>query len=254
MDEKLLKALDLSPGEAAVYKAVLAAGGIPPAALAKAAGIKRTTAYSIAHGLVEKGLITEDATKRPRVFVPSTPEQVLALIDEEHKRAAEKEATFKSLANELSKISAGKSYPVPTVRFIEEGKIAEFMKAETLKWDKNILETGETTWWGFQDHTFVEHHQKWISWYWDQAPEPIDLKLFSNRAEAEVKFGPKYASRRHIKFWGEAANFLSTTWAIGDYLVMINTRTKPFYLVEIHDKLMAHDQREVFKNLWPLVE
>lgn len=257
MDSKLLGALDLNDSEIAVYKAVLAAGGIAPAALAKAAGVKRTTAYSIARSLVEKGLITEDTTRRPRVFVPAAPEQVLALVDADKQRLAEREASYRSLADELAKLSAGKTYPVPTVRFIEESKLKDFLYKETEVWDKNILVSGELTWWGFQDHSFVEQFGDWIEWYWRQFPEGVDLKLLSNRAESEVRFGAKVreniTTKRNIKFWGEAANFRSTTWIIGDYLVMINTRTKPFYLVEIHDALMAHDQREVFKNLWPLV-
>lgn len=255
MDQKLLEALDLNQSEIAIYTAVLASGGLAPAALAKTAGMKRTTAYSVAGSLVEKGLLVEDATKRPRIFTPSAPEQVLALIDRERKQVSEREDTLKKLANELTNISASSSYPVPTVRFIEESKINEFLRVQTIVWDKNIIETGETTWWGFQDHTFVENYADWIEWYWKRFPEGIDLKLLSNRAQTEVAFGErlKAQERRNIKFWGEADNFLSTTWAIGDYLVMINTRTKPFYLVEIHDKLMAHDQREVFKNLWEMV-
>ncbi|HVX90142.1 MAG TPA: helix-turn-helix domain-containing protein [Candidatus Paceibacterota bacterium] len=257
MDLKLPEALDLNESEVAVYKAVLSGGAIEPAALAKAAGLKRTTAYSVAQSLVEKGLLTEDATRRPKVFTPATPEQVLALIKKDHERVKEREESFKQLANELSKISAGKTYPVPIVRFIEESKVKDFLYSETSKWDKNILASGELTWWGFQDHTFVEQFGDWIEWYWKQFPETVDLKLLSNRAESEVEFGSKVreniTTKRNIKFWGEAANFLSTTWIIGDYLVMINTRNKPFYLVEIHDALMAHDQREVFKNLWPLV-
>ncbi|KND46912.1 MAG: Transcriptional regulator, TrmB [Parcubacteria bacterium C7867-004] len=254
MDEKLLAALDLNPSEIAVYTAVLESGGLPPAQLAKVAGMKRTTAYSVAGSLVEKGLLIEDATKRPRVFTPSAPEQVLALMDTEKKRVSEREGVLTNLANELSKRSAAQSYPVPTVRFIPEDKLDGFLRQQAPLWDTNMLET-EPTWWGFQDHTFVERYGTWIASYWEQAPKEIDLKLLSNRAPAEVAFANSYENleRRNIKYWGEATGFLSTTWVIGDYIVMINTRTKPFYLVEIHDKLMAHDQREVFRNLWDMV-
>ncbi|MDB5245282.1 MAG: Transcriptional regulator, TrmB [Parcubacteria group bacterium] len=253
MDEKLLSALNLNPSEISLYRAVIAAGGLPPAQLAKASGLKRTTAYSVARSLIEKGLLTEDTTKRPRVFAPTTSEDVLALIDKERKQLTVRESTYQNLANELSKLSAQNSYPVPTVRFIEESKINSFLRQQAPIWDRDMLEAKEHTWWGFQDHTFVEEYGDWINWYWKQSPEDIDLKLLSNRAESEVEFAKNATLRRVIKFWGEANNFLSTTWAIGDYLVMINTRQKPFYLVEIHDKLMAHDQREVFRNLWPLV-
>jgi predicted transcriptional regulator len=257
MDKTLLAPLDLNESEFAVYETVLKHGPMTPVSLAKAAGVKRTTAYSIARGLAEKGLLVEDGTRRPKVFSPATPEQVLALIDKEKSLFSSREESLKNLANELSKLSSGKSYPVPTVRFIEESKIDFFLRQQSTVWEKSAIDGKEMTWWGFQDHTFVEHYQDWIMWYWARFPEGVDLKLLSNRAEVEVKFAKNLAerhnSKRNIKFWGEAANFLSTTWAVGDYLVMINTRTKPFYLVEIHDKLMAHDQREVFKNLWPLV-
>jgi predicted transcriptional regulator len=253
MNKELLGSIGLNESEVVVYEAVLKAGGIDPAALGKAAGVKRTTAYSVARGLVEKGLLVEDSTKRPRIFTPAGPKEVFALIDAEKQRAAERESTLTKLAGELSKLSETTSYPVPTVRFVEEGKIREFLKQQSPEWDANMLAIDELTWWGSQDHTFVEHFGDWVTWYWKQSPEKIDLQLLSNHADAEVEFAEQADPRRKIKFWGEAANFLSTTWAIGDYLVMINTRTKPFYLVEIHDNLMAHDQREVFKNLWPLV-
>ncbi len=256
MNKDLLEPFGLNEKEVSVYKAVLTGGSITPVDLGKATGVKRTTAYSIARGLVEKGLLMEDTTRRPRTFIPTSPDQVRALIEEDKKRLLKRERSFKSLADELEKIGAKKSYPVPTVRFIEESKIESFLKQQSPLWDASLVAT-DTTWWGFQDHTFVEHYGEWIQWYWKQAFEVIDLKLLSNRSPVELKFSaaanPEQSRRRQIKFWGEATNFLSTTWAIGDYLVMINTRNHPFYLVEIHDALMAHDQREVFRNLWPLV-
>jgi predicted transcriptional regulator len=252
MDSKLLEPLGLNDSESALYAAILKAGSLPPAALAKAAGLKRTTAYSVARSLIEKGLIVEDTTRRPRVFAPASPEQVLGLIERDKKQMATREKSLERLAAELSKLSAKNAYPVPTVRFIEEGKIDSFMRQQTPVWDANLLAT-EPTWWGFQDHTFVEEYGDWIAWYWRQSDERIDLNLLSNRAPVEVEFAKNVTPRRNIKFWGEATDFLSTTWAIGDYLIMINTRTRPFYLVEIHDRLLAHDQREIFRNLWDLI-
>ena len=253
MNKDLLASLGLNGSETAVYEAVLRAGSIDPAALAKASGIKRTTAYSVARGLVEKGLLIEDGTKRPRAFTPAGPKEVLALVEADKKRAAERETKLTRLASELSKLSSTATYPVPTVRFIEEGRLRDFLYQQDSVWEESLLATGETGWWGFQDHTFVEHFGSWIREYWEDASKKLEVKLLSNRAPGELEFASEQVERRFIKFWGEAANFHSTTWVVGDYLIMINTRTKPFYLVEIHDKLIAHDQREVFKNLWPLV-
>lgn len=253
MDENLLVSLGLSHKEIGVYRTVLQLGSVTPVALAKAVGVKRTSCYSLARGLVEKGLLVEDAAKRPRTFSPASPADVLALLEEEKKHVAQKEITLQAIAEQLVELTAKSQYPVPTLRFIEESKISSFLRQQTPVWDKNVLESKETTWWGFQDHTFVEHYDDWINWYWKQSPEPVDLKLLSNFATTEVTFGQKLAPRRLIKYWGEATLFRSTLWVLGDYVVLINTRNHPFYLVEIHDKLMANDQREVFKNLWPLV-
>lgn len=256
MDLAVLEPLDLNKNETFLYKAVLKAGQLTPAEIAKLTNMKRPTAYNVGRSLVEKGLLVEDTTRRPAVFALADAEQVLTQISKEKKQLAEREQSYQKIAAEISKLTAGKEYVVPTVRFVEEHKIDDFMRKQSLIWDKNMLDIDERTWWGFQDHTFVEHFGDWIAWYWKQSPQTIDLKLLSNGAKTEVDFARnnKHLERRVIKFWGEAASFYSTTWAIGDYIVMINTRTKPFYLVEIHDKLMAHDQREVFRNLWEMVE
>ncbi len=256
MDKRPLIALGLSEIEVNMFKAVLDAGEIPPAALAKAAGVKRTTAYSIAGSLVEKGLLVEDATRRPRMFRVASPEAILALAETEKRNLAEREESYKAFANELSMLSAGKSYPVPTVRFIEEEKIGQFLRQQTTEWDRSLLEV-DPTWWGYLDHTFLEHHTDWLEWYWKQADEAIQVKLMTNRTKLEVEVKSQLekiaGERRQTKYWGEVTNFLSSSWVVGDYLLMINTRTKPFYLIEIKDALMAHDQREVFKSIWSLV-
>lgn len=256
MDLSVLEPLGLNKNEIALYKAVLKAGQLTPAEVAKQTGMKRPTAYSVARALVEKGLLIEDSMKRPAVFALADPEQVLLQIEKEKKQLADREESYKKIAAEISKVSAGKEYAVPTVRFVEETKIEDFLKKNAPVWDETAIGIQEYTWWGFQDHTFVEQHAGWIEWYWLRWREEMDLKLFSNGAKVEADFAKKnsHLKRRNIKFWGEALDFYSTTWVIGDYVIMINTRTRPFYLVEIHDKLMAHDQREVFRNLWQMVK
>lgn len=251
MDDKLLAALGLNGREAKVYRAVVKHGEIDPATLSKATGIKRTSAYAIARSLAEKGLLVEDATKRPRTFLPATPKEVEHIVSDERKRLDVREKLFKELAGDLSQAQSAKSYPVPQIRFLEEEKIERFLYSETPKWIKSILQDDQT-WWGFQDHTLIDHFRTWIDWQWKQEPELQHVKLLTNKSVSELRMKGKYPNRS-IKFWNTASNFISTTWVAGDYVIMVNTRTEPFYLVEMHDAMLAHDQREVFKNLWPLV-
>lgn len=251
MNQKLLNALNITNGEAKIYKAALKARKATPAMLGKMTGIKRTTAYHVARMLVDKGLLLEDSTKRPRVFLPATPEDVQTIIKDEQAKFNVREKLLRELAGELSRTTVKELYPVPQVRFVEEEKLEKFFYNEVAKWHKSTIER-DSTWWGFQDHTFVEHYSKVVDWYWKKSGKEFSVKLLSNQSDIEKKIVGKYP-KRAVKFWNKANNFLSTTWIAGDYVIMVNTRQHPFYLVEIHDATLANDMREVFKNLWLLV-
>ena len=148
MDLSVLEPLDLNKSETALYKAVLKAGQLTPAEIAKLTSLKRTTAYNVARSLVDKGLLVEDSTRRPAVFTLADPEQVLAQITKEKNQLAEREESYKKIAAEISKATAGKGYVVPTVRFVEEEKIEDFLKKNAAVWDETAVTGGECTWWG----------------------------------------------------------------------------------------------------------
>src|SRR3989338_768250 len=251
MNERLLASLGIVGSEAKIYKALLKVHTATPFLLARAAGIKRTTAYHAAQMLARKGLVVEDATKRPRTFSIAGPERVKELVREEETGLKARVKVFKELAEELARRGSETFYPVPRIRFVEEEKLRRFLYAETSKWHESIMKA-DATWWGFQDHTFIDEYGKITDWYWKRAKAPLAVKLLSNHSATERKIAYKYP-RRTIKFWNKANNFVSTTWVIGDYVVMVNTRRRPFYLVEIEDATFAHGLREVFKNLWPLI-
>lgn len=252
MDEKLLSALGLNEGEIRLYGAVLKAREITPAALAKAAGMKRTTAYSAARALVEKGLLIEDGTKRPRTFAPAAPEDLALAMEVEKKRSNERQELLKLLSEQVSMTNAEAVYPVPRIRFIEEAKLNDFFHQAMPVWNESMLALGESVFWGFQDASLVEHYEEQLHYWWKIAPKEFTTKILTNLGAAEKRLSTQY-ERRGIKYWGEATNFISSTWVTGDYVTMVNTRQHPFYAIEIHSPLLAHDQREVFRNLWPLV-
>jgi hypothetical protein len=116
---------------------------------------------------------------------------------------------------------------------------------------KSLRDTGETTWWGFQDHSFVEleKYRKWILWYWSRSEEDMDLKLFTNQSSIEEEMKEKNISRRKLKLW-TGDNFTSTQWILGEYIVSIMTRGKLHYLVQIRDRVLADSMRNLAKNLW----
>lgn len=252
MDESLLADLGLNQGETKVYKAIAKAKELDPAALAKATGIKRTTAYSIARGLVEKGLLNENASRRPRVFALAAPEDLALTIEMEQRRSEERQELLRRLANEVSLVTAEDAYPVPRIKFIEEDKLEQYFIQAFEYWNKSMLETNEPYFWGYQDASLVANYVDQLHHWWRTRDPRLGVKLLTNLAEGEKLIRGQY-KEREVKYWGEATDFLSTTWICGDYLTMVNTRQHPFYAIEIHSRILAHDQREVFKNLWPLV-
>lgn len=251
MNDKLLLSLGIAGSEARVYRALFQAKTASPAVLAKYARIKRTTAYHSLQTLARRGLIVEDITKRPHTFSVAGPDRIAEIIREEERGLRARTKIFRELADELARRGAEALYPVPQIRFVEEEKLKRFLYKETPKWHESI-KRADATWWGFQDHTFIDKYGKITDWYWKHAKAPLAVKLFSNRSATERKIANKYP-QRVIKYWNKASDFVSTTWVVGDYVVMVNTRRHPFYLVEITDATLAHDLREVFKNLWLLL-
>ena len=58
-----------------------------------------------------------------------------------------------------------------------------------------------------------------------------------------------YKDRSEVRYIKDE-KLSATNVVIGDYILMIITSKRPHYLIEIHDSVMAHNMRQMFKNLW----
>lgn len=250
MIEELFKQLGFAEKEIQVYLAILTQGKTTPANLAKITGINRTTVYSIAKELVTKGVIIEDIAGPKTHLVALPPEDLKNLIKREERAVQEKKVLIDQVINELQDFAKTTKYSIPKITFIYEEDLEDFLFKQTVKWNESAL-TRDKMWWGFQDPSFVMHFQKWIDWYWTKsAPPELTLKLLTNDSAIEKEMSTRKYEKRQVKLWEKGANFSATTWITGDYLTMIMTDRKPFYLVQIHDATIAHNMREVFKGIW----
>ena len=250
--QEKLKEIGLNDKEIKVYMTLLKNGRMIPAALAKLCKISRPSIYNIAKGLVTKGVIAEDLGGKTLYFVPLPLENLRQIVEKPRRELEEKEDLIKKLIGELSFATAKKEYPVPKIRFVEEDNLEDFLYDNFLKW-QNDLAKRDHNWWGFQDHSLVEHYEDWILWTWKQKEYQnprAGAHLLSNDSSIEQKLGKKLSrSKRDIRFVS-GMDFTSSVWVAGDYLIMTVTRQHPHYLVEIHDATLAHNMREVFKKLW----
>jgi len=253
MINQLLKQLKFSDKETEVYLAVLAQGKVTPADVAKITNINRTTVYSIAQGLIKKGVIAQDLGGRTRYLVALPPKDLDKIVKKQEKQLKQKKAIINKAIKELAKLSQNTQYSIPKIVFITENDLENYLYKQSPIWNESILKSDKTaTWWGFQDHSFVVHYEKWIDWYWQRAPAKLCVRLLSNKSEIEETMQKKKYLRREIKFWSKT-NFTASTWVCGDYVIMVITKQRPHYLVEIHDVVLAHNMRELFCGIWDKV-
>jgi sugar-specific transcriptional regulator TrmB len=248
MINDLLAKLGLNDKEIQVYLTVLQHGKITPAALAKVVGINRTTVYATAKELVAKGLIAEDLGGPTINLIAKPIAELNSMIEKEERIIQEKKNLAQKAIEQLHSVVKTQQFALPKIVFIPEAELEAYLYKQSKTWNESVNKY-DGIYWGFQDQTFVSNYEKWIDWYWENAkPEIKQLRLLSNESAEQIK--KKKFSKRQIKFWNQSKDFTATTWVMGNYVTMIVTSQKPFYLVEIHDAVLAHNMREVFKGIW----
>lgn len=248
--KELLGKLGFSEKESQVYMALIKLEKATPAELAKLTKIGRPTVYNIVKSLLSKGVIAEDKADKVLNLVALPSEGLRASVERSKVELLKQEEVVNAAIQELLLVASDKTYPVPKLRFIEEDELSDYLFQNASKWNKSVL-TKDGIWHGFQDHTFVENYEDWIDWTVRKFQgTKYEVRLFSNISKIEEKLEGKI-KERSVKFL-KSSHFTATTWVVGDYLVMISTARKPFYLVEIYDELMADNMREVFRNMWAL--
>lgn len=248
MIQTLLKQLGLSEKETVVYLTILQQGKVSPAQVAQLTSINRTTVYSVAKELLEKNLIREENGKTT-YWMARPPEDLGTLIEREQEALRKKEHVLKSAIKELQPLMGGMRYSMPTLTFIDEARLDAYMRSEAKKWTESCVKT-DGFWHGFQDHSFVEDYESWVDWYWHlPISKQIVLHLFTNESGIEERMRMKKYERRQMQFW-KGGDVSSTLWICGEYIIVISTRTRPHYLIEIHDKLLSATLRTMFSAMW----
>jgi len=251
MVEKSLRQLGFSEKEIEVYLTILKQGKTTPARVAKVTKINRTTVYAVAAELIKKGVIMEDLAGKIRYLTALPPESMTDYFTDQKKVLEDKEKIAKSLAEELSKYTSRAEYSIPRIRFVEESDLEKFLYARMDEWNNNARSVDGICW-GFQDHSFAEKYTDWIKWTWKRYK--LTVYLLTNQSDIEQKLKKEINKYRKMRFWSNKLDFSASTWIMGEYLVMIITRKKPYYLLEIKDAVLSHNMREVFRNLWEITK
>lgn len=247
----ILKNLGLNDKETALYLALLKRGRATPGQLAKMTRINRATVYTVARSLQGKGLVGEDLAGKTLHLVALPIAHMRQSIEREKRELDMRADQIDEAVREFSLVSSKEEYLVPKMRFVPDYELKDFLFANMRKWQQSAL-SKDGVWWGFQDHTFVEHYEEWIHATWETPEAKAGCKghVVSNISEAEQKLLKKYPKEARNVRTIKDMRFQSTLWVAGDYVVMVMTHQRPHYLYEIHDPLLAANLREVCKTLW----
>jgi len=253
MIEDKLKQLGLTENEIKVYLCVLENTKTTPALIARKTGVTRPTAYGVGKSLVEKGYIEADQLSPTLYFVALPPENISKMIKKERLEIEEKIKVAEELGGELLSVPRSKNYSVPKVRFVDEHSFKDFMYERAPVWNNSGL-TGDATWWGFQDHGLIDYVPDWFKWYFDFSAGKIKSRLITN-VEEKLKIDETLHKEyeRESKYWAGADKIKVTHSVLGDYILIANTQTRPHYLVEIQDAVIAENLRQIFKGFWEMM-
>ncbi len=247
MLEKEFQALGLNENEQKVYLAVLSAGKIAPARIAKETGINRTTVYSISRKLMSLRLIGEDLGAKVAYLYAEAPTSFEGIFAKEEADLMKKKELARQISIELTALPKRISYSVPRIKFVEEANLTDYLYKAYPIWAESGLQ-GDNTWWGYHDSSFTEEYESWIDWSWKVGSPELKVRFLTNVHQAEEGLSRKYPERRLKTIQGK--EFDSSMWVIGDYVLMTYSQNRPHYLVEIHDAVFARNQRQLFKTFW----
>ncbi|HEY4515221.1 MAG TPA: helix-turn-helix domain-containing protein [Candidatus Paceibacterota bacterium] len=247
MLEQALNQLGLNKHEIEVYLAILRAGKSAPARLSILTGINRTTIYSIGRKLAKLGLISFDNSGKTTYLMAQPPEAIESILSEESRALDEKRKLVEQIKEELLNLPKAQGYSVPRIKFVEENDLSDYMRNQNNVWEKSGQHY-DNTWWGYHDNSYTEKYGEVIKWMWKVGSKDLKVRFLTNKADVETEMS-KLFPERLTKVWA-GQEFDTSLWAIGDFVIMAQTRVRPHYLVEINDPVLARNQRNLFAGIW----
>ncbi len=153
--EKIFKQLGFSKNEASIYVASLEMGKASAQDIAKKAGLKRTTAYSVLDYLVDRGVVGKTEERGKTRFVAEAPDKLLTIINNI-------QSDIKKALPELNAIY-NKSETKPKIKFYEGDEAIQNVYDDTLREKpEEILEWNTNEYFDRfpKDHAYIDKRVK----------------------------------------------------------------------------------------------
>lgn len=238
-----LEDIGLKKNEALVYYCVLIHGPSSAAQISKQANLSRTAVYPILESLSEHNLIMNKKNLNSSTYMATSPTSIYSMLTKEEAEIKRKKQIAKKLANKLS------IYDTPKAEYVFGRKNIENIIFDSIDlWFKSTKEYDNTLW-GYQTPSFICQYDKWAKEYWKRKDPEHKINLFSHLTDHEKKVYKKVPGRE-IRSLPDKMYLKSTIWVNGDFITLINDEKNNEYLLQIKDKALSSDLRNIFTLLW----
>ncbi len=245
-----LREIGLTKGEIAVYLTLLKLGQSTNSPIARHAGLQSSTVYYCLNSLIEKGFISYIQKGGRRYFMPTAPENILALLDERAKQVTEQRKNIERILPELKEYR--KTHEEKTIAEIYEGFngfkmiFNQILKSlnRSESYEAFVIEQalGETR----QIKLFFMQHNKALK------RKGIKLRLLAHermRSIFEEIYGKKFLTRyQEIRYTKEITPVGITIYK-SNVVTHISEHGRPMSFL-IHNQKLAEIYRSYFYAVW----
>lgn len=237
---EVLMNLGLSEVETMAYIASLKLGGATASSIAKEAGVKRTTIYSILKTLTKKGFIAVYFQKSRRVYHATAPHKLPKIFE---KRLGLLNDIIPSLRS--IKKTGAQSFGL---RFIETRDELKNFYDEILDEYKNkeYCAIGNTNAWEDIDPDFFRKYRK------QRARNKIRTKLLLSSDSIDIN-PPDKSLLREFRYLPSKYKFKSTIDIFNDKILIISPELNSL-AVSIEIPAMVDVFKSIFEILWEFIE
>lgn len=235
ISKQLLKSLNLSADEAAVYLSAMELGQATIQALAKKSGVKRTTIYHFLDHLMERGLIQSTRKKKRNVFSAIHPKQLVAL---EQVRMKELESLMPSLMAVYNR-----SQTKPQVTFYEGIEGIKEALADIITVSKPMI--------GWADFSFRQSilGNFFSTFATERARRNITYQAITRDTPEARSWGERNTGHLRSFKYIQSDPFNTETVVYGNHVMFLSYQKNAFAVV-IEDQNVAATLRIAWQQLW----
>lgn len=235
ISKQLLKSLNLSPDQLAVYMATLELGQANIQEIARKSQVKRTTIYRFIDDLLERGLLQQTKKKKRHIYSAIHPKQLIVL----------EQSRLKELEQSIPELEAiyNRSQEKPRVTFYDGVEGIKEAVTHFIRVGKPMI--------GWADFSFRQSILKdfFASFAATRAQHNISYQAITRDTPEAREWAKKNTAQLRDMKYIQSEPFNTETLVYGDNVMFLSYQKKAFAVV-IEDANIAATLRIAWQELW----